>query len=97
MSPPTLRGTPTRYGDWRNGREPGSDRTCTPRPTSGSRKYWREPPALHSIFRLILIRPHGTLADAFEELDATSAWDAVVELGGGMRVPARLLALSRLL
>jgi maleylpyruvate isomerase len=39
----------------------------------------------------------GKLADAFEELDAASAWDAVVELRGGMRVPARLLALSRLL
>jgi maleylpyruvate isomerase len=39
----------------------------------------------------------GKLADAFEELDAANAWDAVVELRGGTRVPARLLPLSRLL
>jgi maleylpyruvate isomerase len=39
----------------------------------------------------------GRLADAFEELDAASAWEAVVEMRGGMRVPARLLPLSRLL
>jgi maleylpyruvate isomerase len=39
----------------------------------------------------------GKLADAFEALDAANAWDAVVELRGGMRVPARLLPLARLL
>jgi maleylpyruvate isomerase len=44
-----------------------------------------------------LDRSAGELAEAFEELDAAGAWDAVVELRGGMRVPARLLPLSRLL
>jgi maleylpyruvate isomerase len=39
----------------------------------------------------------GKLADAFEEIDAARAWDAVVEMRGGMHVPARLLPLSRLL
>jgi maleylpyruvate isomerase len=37
------------------------------------------------------------LSSAFEELDGASAWDAVVEMGGGMKVPARLLPLARLL
>ena len=39
----------------------------------------------------------GKLAEAFGELDAAGAWDAVVELRDGMRVAARLLPLSRLL
>jgi maleylpyruvate isomerase len=39
----------------------------------------------------------GKLAESFEALDEADAWDAVVELRGGMRVPARLLPLSRLL
>jgi maleylpyruvate isomerase len=37
------------------------------------------------------------LTSAFEELDAADAWDAVVEMTGGLRVPARLLPLARLL
>jgi maleylpyruvate isomerase len=36
------------------------------------------------------------LSSTFEELDA-DAWDAVVEMKGGLRVPARLLPLARLL
>jgi maleylpyruvate isomerase len=37
------------------------------------------------------------LSAGFDELDGASAWDAVVEMGGGMKVPARLLPLARLL
>ena len=36
------------------------------------------------------------LSQAFDELEA-DAWDAVVELRGGLKVPARLLPLARLL
>ena len=39
----------------------------------------------------------GRLGDAFEAMDQDEAWDAVVELRGGLRVPARLLPLTRLL
>jgi maleylpyruvate isomerase len=39
----------------------------------------------------------GRLNDAFEALDRDDAWDAIVELRGGLRVPARLLPLTRLL
>ena len=39
----------------------------------------------------------GRLSSAFEELDAVEAWDAVVEMRGGIKVPARLLPLARLL
>ena len=39
----------------------------------------------------------GRLSSAFEELDAAEAWDAVVEMRGGIKVPARLLPLARLL
>jgi maleylpyruvate isomerase len=39
----------------------------------------------------------GRLTSAFEELDTADAWDAVVELRGGLRTPARLLPLTRLL
>jgi maleylpyruvate isomerase len=39
----------------------------------------------------------GRLSSAFEELDVADAWDAVVEMRGGLQVPARLLPLSRLL
>jgi maleylpyruvate isomerase len=39
----------------------------------------------------------GRLSSAFEELDVADAWDAVVEMRGGLQVPARLLPLARLL
>jgi maleylpyruvate isomerase len=39
----------------------------------------------------------GRLGQAFESLDAAGAWDAEVEMRGGLRVPARLLPLARLL
>jgi maleylpyruvate isomerase len=39
----------------------------------------------------------GRLSSAFDELDAADAWDAVVEMRGGLRVPARMLPLPRLL
>jgi maleylpyruvate isomerase len=39
----------------------------------------------------------GQLGNAFETLNETGAWDAVVELRGGLQVPARLLPLSRLI
>ena len=39
----------------------------------------------------------GRLGNAFEALDEAGGWDAVVELRGGLKVPARLLPLSRLL
>lgn len=39
----------------------------------------------------------GRLGSAFDELDAAEAWDAVVEMRGGLKVPARLLPLARLL
>ena len=39
----------------------------------------------------------GRLGSAFEELDGADAWDAVVEMRGGVQVPARLLPLARLL
>jgi maleylpyruvate isomerase len=39
----------------------------------------------------------GRLSSAFDELDAADAWDAVVEMRGGLQVPARLLPLPRLL
>ena len=39
----------------------------------------------------------GRLGNAFETLHETAAWDAVVELRSGIKVPARLLPLARLL
>ncbi len=39
----------------------------------------------------------GRLTEGFEALDHVEAWDAVVELRGGLQVPARLLPLARLL
>jgi maleylpyruvate isomerase len=39
----------------------------------------------------------GRLGSAFDEVDGADAWDAVVEMRGGMQVPARLLPLARLL
>jgi maleylpyruvate isomerase len=39
----------------------------------------------------------GRLNSAFDELDGADAWDAVVEMSAGLRVPARLLPLARLL
>jgi maleylpyruvate isomerase len=39
----------------------------------------------------------GHLSSAFDELDAAEAWDAIVEMRGGLQVPARLLPLARLL
>ncbi len=39
----------------------------------------------------------GRLSEAFEALDAAAAWDRIVELRGGLQVPARLLPLARLL
>jgi len=39
----------------------------------------------------------GRLEEAFEQVEAVGAWDAVVEMRGGLAVPARLLPLARLL
>ena len=39
----------------------------------------------------------GRLSAAFDKLDGAHAWDSIVEMGGGMKVPARLLPLARLL
>ncbi len=39
----------------------------------------------------------GRLSAAFDALDGARAWDSVVEMRGGMKVPARLLPLARLL
>jgi maleylpyruvate isomerase len=39
----------------------------------------------------------GRLTAAFEELDGAEAWDAGVEMSRGVKVPARLLPLARLL
>jgi maleylpyruvate isomerase len=39
----------------------------------------------------------GRLDAAFDELDGVNAWDAGVEMRGGLKVPARLLPLARLL
>jgi maleylpyruvate isomerase len=39
----------------------------------------------------------GRLGSAFDELDGADAWDAIVEMRGGMQVPTRLLPLARLL
>jgi maleylpyruvate isomerase len=39
----------------------------------------------------------GRLSSAFEGLDDADAWDAVVEMSRGVKVPARLLPLARLL
>jgi maleylpyruvate isomerase len=39
----------------------------------------------------------GRLGAAFEALEKAGAWDAVVQMRGGLRVPARLLPLARLL
>jgi maleylpyruvate isomerase len=39
----------------------------------------------------------GRLSEAFETLDGVNGWDAVVELRGGLPVPARLLPLARLI
>jgi maleylpyruvate isomerase len=39
----------------------------------------------------------GRLGQAFESLDAAGGWDAEVEMRGGLRVPARLLPLARML
>ena len=37
------------------------------------------------------------LTEAFEMLDSEAAWDSLVEMRGGLQVPARLLPLARLL
>ena len=39
----------------------------------------------------------GRLTAAFDEIDRDHAWDSVVEMGGGMKVSARMLPLARLL
>jgi len=39
----------------------------------------------------------GRLEEAFDQVAAAGAWDAVVEMRGGLSVPARLLPLARLL
>ena len=39
----------------------------------------------------------GRLGDAFEAMEEAQAWDSIVELRGGLKVPARLLPLTRLL
>jgi maleylpyruvate isomerase len=39
----------------------------------------------------------GRLAQAFESVDEAQAWDVVVEMRGGLRLPARLLPLARML
>jgi maleylpyruvate isomerase len=39
----------------------------------------------------------GRLSAAFDALDGARAWDSVVEMSSGMKVPARLLPLARLL
>jgi maleylpyruvate isomerase len=39
----------------------------------------------------------GHLSSAFDELDGAQAWDAGVEMSRGVKVPARLLPLARLL
>ena len=39
----------------------------------------------------------GRLSAAFDEIDGTEAWDAMVEMSRGLKVPARLLPLARLL
>ena len=39
----------------------------------------------------------GRLSSAFDELDGAEAWDAVVEMSRGVKVPARLTPLARLL
>ena len=39
----------------------------------------------------------GRLTSAFDELDGVEAWDAGVEMSRGVKVPARLLPLARLL
>ena len=39
----------------------------------------------------------GRLSSAFDEVEAANAWDVVVEMSRGLRVPARLLPLARLL
>jgi maleylpyruvate isomerase len=39
----------------------------------------------------------GRLDSAFDELDGVNAWDGGVEMRGGLKVPARLLPLARLL
>jgi maleylpyruvate isomerase len=39
----------------------------------------------------------GRLSSAFDELDGVEAWDAGVEMSRGVKVPARLLPLARLL
>ena len=38
----------------------------------------------------------GRLVDAFDEMDAAGAWDAQVEMRGGLQVVSRLLPLARL-
>jgi maleylpyruvate isomerase len=39
----------------------------------------------------------GRLSAAFDEIDGAEAWDAMVEMSRGLKVPARLLPLARLL
>lgn len=39
----------------------------------------------------------GRLSAAFDEIDGAEAWDATVEMSRGLKVPARLLPLARLL
>jgi len=39
----------------------------------------------------------GRLSAAFDEIDGAEAWDAMVEMSRGLKLPARLLPLARLL
>jgi len=48
-------------------------------------------------FQIDMDTSAGRLSSAFDELDGADAWDAGVEMRGGVKVPARLLPLARLL
>ena len=79
------------------GAAPGNARRCTPRPSSARPRSRRAPAAPGSTCRSTWTpRPAGWSRRSRRSTTA-GAWDAMVELRGGLRVPARLLPLARLL
>ncbi len=97
MWPPTLLVMPMRSSGWLSGRVPGNARTCIPR---SSIERLRSRRVLHdrvSTSRSTWIPLPDVWARHLTSSIRADAWDEIVEMRGGMKVPARLLPLARLL
>ena len=79
-----------------DGRAPASGRTCTPRPSSGRPISPPAPTGPGSSCRSTWT-PRRVGSTRPSTGWTSEAWDAIVELRGGTKVPARLLPLARLL